>query len=348
MTPKTMKQTAQVKRVLTIPHSDLEESVRFIEEERSCKKSCLQIRHWRFAILFMLFAFLAGTQTASAQLSIPVVRGDNGLKSGSQPPPGFFATELIYSYDSHETVDKDGKRSNRTGINQVIAGTALTYVSKKKFLGGNYSAMVVLPLLNLAIDTPQVDNTTGVGYSDMYVQPLQLGWHKERYDTLVGYALYLPTGRFKPGASNNHGLGMWSHELSAGATIYLDAKKQWHAATNAYYNIQSHIKDTNRKAGNVLSLEGGVGRTFCSHLCNVGVDYYTQWKVTSDTLPNVPPNFIGKHRYYGIGPEINGVIPISKKTLAIFKLVYFAEFGNRVATQGQSIIMSVTLAKPKH
>jgi len=141
---------------------------------------------------------------------------------------------------------------------------------------------------------------------------------------------------------------MWSHELSAGTTVYLDKKKEWHAATNAYYNIQSHIKDTNRKAGNVLSLEGGVGRTFCSHLCNVGVDYYTQWKITSDTLPNVPPNFIGKHRYYGIGPEVNGVIPISKKTLAIFKLVYFAEFGNRVATQGQSIIMSVTLAKPKH
>jgi hypothetical protein len=347
MTRKIMK-PAQVKRLRRIPDKNLEESLRFIDGERSDKKSRLQISRWRFGMLFILFAFLAGTQSASAQLTIPVIRGDNGLKSGSQPPPGFFVTELIYSYDTHETVDKDGNRSNRAGINQIIAGTALTYVSKKKFLGGNYSAMVVLPLLNITVDTPQADNTTGVGYSDMYVQPLQLGWHKERYDTLIGYGLFLPTGRFKPGALNNHGLGMWSHELSAGTTIYLDKKKEWHAATNAYYNIQSHIKDTNRKAGNVLSLEGGVGRTFCSHLCNVGVDYYTQWKVTDDTLPNVPQNFIGKHRYYGIGPEVNGVIPISKKTLAIFKLVYFAEFGNRVATQGQSIIMSVTLAKPKH
>jgi hypothetical protein len=327
MTPTTKKQTAQVKRRLRISH----------------KISC-----WCFGILFFLFAFLVGAQSTSAQLTIPVVRGDNGLKSGSQPPPGFFVTELVYSYDTHETIDKDGKRSNRAGLNQIISGTALTYVSKKKFLGANYGAMVVLPVLNVAVDTPQADNTTGIGFSDMYVQPLQLGWHKERYETVVGYGLYLPTGRFKPGALNNHGLGMWSHEISAGATVYLDAKRQWHAATNAYYNIQSHIKDTNRKAGNVLSLEGGVGRTFCSHLCNVGVDYYTQWKVTSDTLPNVPPNFIGKHRYYGVGPEINGVIPISKKTLAIFKLAYFAEFGNRVATQGQSIIMSVTLAKPKH
>lgn len=128
------------------------------------------------------------------------------------------------------------------------------------------------------------------------------------------------------GASNNHGLGMWSHELSAGATVYLDEKKQWHAATDASYNIQSQIRGTNRKAGKVLSLEGGVGHTFCSGLCNVGVDYYTQWKVTDDKFANVTPNFLGKHRYYGIGPEVNGVIPINAKTLAVFKVAYFREF----------------------
>ena len=61
----------------------------------------------------------------------------------------------------------------------------------------------------------------------------------------------------------------------------------------------------------------------------------------------MPAGFVSKHHYYGIGPEINGVIPINAKTLAVFKLAYFHELGNRVATQGQAIIMSVTLAKPK-
>ena len=348
MTRRTLKQTARAPGALEIAHTNLKEvSSSFIDEARS-PQSRSQNSRWLFGMLFMLFALLAGAQSASAQLSIPVIRGDNGLKSGSQPPAGIFVTELVYFYDAHETVDKDGKRSTRVGINQVISGTALTYVSKKKFLGANYSATVVFPLLNVAIETPQIASTTGVGYSDMYVQPLQLGWHKKRYDALVGYGLFMPTGKFTAGATDNHGLGMWSHELSAGATIYLDKKQKWHAATNAYYNIQSHIRGTNRKAGNVLSLEGGVGGTFCAHLCNVGVDYYTQWKVTNDTLPPVPSNFVGKHRYYGIGPEVNGVIPINAKTLAVFKLAYFREFGNRVATQGQAIIMSVTLARPKH
>jgi hypothetical protein len=299
------------------------------------------------ACLFLLVLVFASAGVAHAQLNIPVIRGDTGLQSGTQPGPGVYISGVLYFYDTHEIIDQDGRRFNRVSIEQAVPAAALTYVSKKKFLGGNYSATVVLPLLNVTIDTPESTEKSGLGFSDTFVQPIQLGWHRKRFDALAGYGLYMPTGKFTAGASNNHGLGMWSHELSAGTTLYLDEKKQWHAATNAYYNIQSHIKGTNRKAGNVLSLEGGVGHTLCSGLCNVGVDYYTQWKVTDDKFANVTPNFLGKHRYYGIGPEINGVIPINAKTLAVFKLAYFREFANRVATQGQSIIISVTLAKPK-
>ncbi len=304
----------------------------------------------RVSLLLLLLALLlvSSTVTTFAQLNAPIVRGDNGLKSASQGPPGFYLSELVYVYDTHEIRDRDGNSTNRVGLVQSFAATAVTYVSKKKFLGGNYAATAVFPFANVAIDTPLNDSRSGIAYTDMYVQPFQLGWHGKRADAVVGYGIYMPTGRFTPGASNNTGLGMWSHELSAGTTVYLDKKKLWNAATTGFYNIQSHKKDTNQKAGQILSLEGGVGRTFCGGLCNVGVDYYTQWKVTDDTLPNLPPGFLAKHRYYGVGPEVNGVIPISAKTLTIFTLRYFHEFGNRVATQGNSIIMSVTLAKPKH
>lgn len=346
MTRKTQKLTARVPSAIGIPITNLKALLSIGDEACSHNQSRFKTIPSGLVFFFLLFAFIGGTESASAQLNIPVVRGDNGLKSGSQAPPGFFLTGLVYFYDANEIIDGDGRSFNRVGVDQRLAGAALTYVSKKKFLGGNYAASVVLPLLNVAIDTPQSGAKTGLGYSDTYVQPLQLGWHKKRYDALVGYGLFIPTGRFTAGASDNHGLGMWSHELSAGVTVYPDEKKQWNVATNAYYNIQSHIKGTDRKAGNVLSLEGGVGRTFCKGLCTAGVDYYTQWKVTNDKFPNVPAGFLSKHRYYGIGPEINAVIPISAKTLAIFKLTYYQEFGNRVATQGSSVIMSVTLGKP--
>ena len=348
MTRKTKTQTARAPRVIGIPDTNLIAPLSSGNEARSHNQLRLQTsRSWLW-LLVLSFAFSGATQTASAQLNIPVIRGDNGLKSGSQAPPGTYLTGIVYFYDTHEIVDRNGTRLNRVSIEQAFSAAVLTYVPKKKILGGNYAFTVALPLLNVAIDTPQNSSKTGIGYSDTYVQPIQLGWHKTRYDALASYGLYIPTGRFTAGASNNHGLGMWSHEFSAGATVYLNDKKNWHVATLGSYNIQSHIRGTNRKAGNVLSLEGGLGHTFCSGLCNVGVDYYTQWKVTNDSFPPVPASFISKHRYYGVGPEVNGVIPINAKTLAIFKIAYFREFGNRVATQGQSIIMSVTLAKPKH
>jgi hypothetical protein len=347
MTRKTQTLTARVTPAIRIPITKLKDFVSIGDEARNQNQSRSQTMPSRLVFFFLLYVLIGATQNASAQLNIPLVRGDIGLQSGTQPGPGVYVSGLVYFYDAHEIIDKDGRRFNRISIEQGLPAAAITYVSKKKFLGGTYAASVVLPLVNATINTPQSASQTGLGYSDTYVQPLQLGWHKRRCDALVGYGLFIPTGNFTAGASDNHGLGMWSHELSAGVTIYLDEKKQWHAATNASYNIQSHIRGTDRKAGNVLSLEGGVGHAFCSGLCNVGMDYYTQWKVTNDSFPNVPAGFVSKHRYYGIGPEINGVIPINAKTLAVFKIVYFREFGNRVSTQGQSIIMSVTLAKPR-
>ena len=345
MTQQTQKLTARVPDAIGIPITNLKTLLSIGEEACSHNQSRFKPIPSGLVSFFLLFVFIGSTGSASAQLNIPVVRGDTGLKSGSQAPPGFYLSGLIYFYDANEIKDSDGRSFNRIGVDQRLPAAALTYVSKKKFLGGTYAASVVAPLVNVAIATPQSTNESGLGYSDTYVQPLQLGWHKKRYDAIVGYGLFIPTGRFTAGASDNHGLGMWSHELSTGVTVYPDEKKQWNVATNAYYNIQSHIKGTDRKAGNVLSLEGGVGRTFCKGLCTVGVDYYTQWKITNDKFPNVPPGFVSKHRFYGIGPEINGVIPINAKTMAIFKLAYFQEVGNRVATQGSSVIMSVTLGK---
>jgi len=84
-------------------------------------------------VLLLLLIVLGGSASvASAQLNIPVVRGDNGLKSGSQPPPGIYLTGLVYFYDTHEIVDANGNSFDRVSIEQGLPAVALTYVSKKK------------------------------------------------------------------------------------------------------------------------------------------------------------------------------------------------------------------------
>lgn len=82
-------------------------------------------------LTLLLLIMLASSGVASAQLSIPVIRGDNGLKAGSQAPPGIFVTGLVYFYDTHEIVDANGTRFNRVSLEQSLPAAALTYVSKR-------------------------------------------------------------------------------------------------------------------------------------------------------------------------------------------------------------------------
>ena len=66
-------------------------------------------------------------------------------------------------------------------------------------------------------------------------------------------------------------------------------------------------KDSTVKVGNILNLEGGVGRDLLQGGLTVGVAYYATYKLTSDTLNPLGAVLInGKNRIYGVGPEGSG------------------------------------------
>ena len=169
---------------------------------------------------------------AQAQLNGSHSLGDFGVQSGSQPQPGFNAAPFYYRYDTDTIKDADG---NTVSLSPAAPGSlALTavapiawYVSKAKVLGGNYGVMVVLPFANASLEAPafQLDRGIDTGIADMLVRPLDLGWHTKQADVAAGFQLYVPTGRYEPGASDNLGKGMWSYEPFVGTTVYLDEKR---------------------------------------------------------------------------------------------------------------------------
>jgi hypothetical protein len=56
------------------------------------------------------------------------------------------------------------------------------------------------------------------GAGDLYLSTHQFGLeHQTRRRPLPGMDCFGPTGRYAPGANNNRGLGMWSHELALGS-----------------------------------------------------------------------------------------------------------------------------------
>jgi len=282
---------------------------------------------------------------AVAQLNGFNIKGDQGVKSGSQAPPGIYYGAPFYWYGTDTVKDEDGRAFSTTGeLNMFLGGPLVNVVTTKTVLGGNYGFMAVFPFANVRAELPRLDNNPAPGISDMYVQPFNLGWHTNRADVLAGYGFFAPTGRYAAGANDNTGLGMWGHEVFAGSTVFFDEKKAWHAATTGAIEFHSGKEDTDARVGTLFTLEGGLGRSFLMGAASVGHSYYAQWKLTEDTLIGLPALILqGKNRVAGLGPEVT--IPIATKNTVYGFLTarYQWEMGARTTTQGDALNVLVVL-----
>ena len=216
----------------------------------------------------------------------------------------------------------------------------------------NCSYMIAPSWTDNVLSAPILGPTqeTSVGYSDLYVQPINLGWHTPRTDYTAGLGLFAPTGRFDFDADDNLGMGMWSVELFGGTTVYFDAAQTWHFAIMGFYEMHSKKEGTDLRVGDIMTLEGGLGKSFMQGALTAGLSYYAQWKVTDDYLgtdATLPEQFNpGRNRGFGIDPEIT-LPPMTKRSIfSFFNLRYFWETGNRSTVEGQTLVASLTFPIP--
>jgi hypothetical protein len=311
--------------------------------------------HLRYAVILAGLALAAAP--VQAQLSGHNLKGDFGLRSGTQPDPGFYVSPMFLSFDADTLRNRDGDSigidpERRAGLDARAYALVLSYVTDFTLLGAHVGFMAAPSFTNNNLEIPVLDfeSRTDTGFADLYVQPFVLGWHAPRADVTVGLGVFAPTGRYEPGASDNVGLGMWSYEVFAGTTLYLDEEKSWSLATTAFYETHGKKKDTDVRVGDILTLEGGLGKSFLDGALSVGVAYYAQWKLADDDLglrfelPGGP--LLGKHRVYGFGPELT--VPIASKT-KLFALVngrFFWETGARTTVEGTTLLITATVPIP--
>ena len=273
---------------------------------------------------------LGAAAPALAQLNGQHIKGSVGLKAGSQPPPGgYVVIPVLYFYGTDTIVTRDGDKrpSSFGGLNAAVFGAGLNVVTTRKVLGGSYGFSVILPWADNRLQGTEIDANPGAGITDMAIQPISLGWHLKRADVMTGYTMFVPTGRYEDGASNNTGLGMWGHELALGTTVYLDSAKKFHAGTLATFDFQSKKKDSDTKVGNILNLEGGLGGDFLKGGLTTGLSYYATFKLTDDQFDGFPNlDLPGKNKVFGIGPEGTLALRCARRSTA----------SSRSATSGKS------------
>jgi hypothetical protein len=284
----------------------------------------------------MTVVLLTPTDSA-AQLNGQNIKGDAGLKSGSQAPPGTYVAIPLYFYSADAVKDRDGDELLTGNLDAAIFGAALNVVTPRKLLGANYGFLAVLPWANNRVQgVEDFDSNPGTGLTDMFIQPISLGWHQPRADFTAAYGLYLPTGRYEDGAENNTGLGMWAQEILLGTTVYLNSQRTIHAATAATFTFQSDKEDSDTKVGNIMNLEGGIGADFLGGGLTAGLAYYGTFKLQEDQFDALLPSVLirGKNRVWGLGPEVTLALAANRTVYGFVTVRYQWEIGARTTTEG--------------
>lgn len=288
---------------------------------------------------------------ARAQLKGHYIPGFTGLENGSQPPPSITVAVPIYVYSTDTIKDDDGNTiGENPRINASFTGISLITVTNIKVLGANWGFQAVpIDFMKSRLESNSLDVPGDFGFSDITFQPLWLGWHKPRADFVAGWSFFLPSGNWELGGDDNAGLGMWSNDFQAGTTVRLDNRRAWSTSALLTYEVHSEKKDADLKAGDIITIEGGTGRAFYKkvdgtpipRITNIGVVYYTQFKVTSDrgSGPIEDQLLAGdKDRVFAIGVEANVFLPKQKLLLGARVL---PEFGARNRTQGRTVLITV-------
>jgi len=290
--------------------------------------------------------FLAAV-SSFAQYKGDDIPGSLGLQSGTQPPPGIYAGNLLWVYPTSTIKDNQGNQVNQRGsLTSTLDGIVVSGVTNWKFLGANYGASVVIPFISNRIQLNSLNVNSGFAFTDMIITPVQLGWHRPRADFIAQYNLYVPTGKYSQGGNDNTGLGMYGNEFQVGSTLFLDDQKQWNLSGNFGLEFHSDKRGTDINVGDMATIQGGLGKTYyyktdgpIPRIMNLGVDYYAQFKITGDSGSDIPPALRGyQDRVFGLGPEFNIYFP---KPRLIFLVRYEPEFAARVRTQGQTIVFTV-------
>lgn len=301
------------------------------------------------SVSFLLLLLYVSPMIGYSQLKGVHLLGDFGLSAGTQPEPSLIAAVPLYWYNAGTLKNSKGDVVNHNpNLSMFLTAIGGSLVSNAKILGGNWGASVLIPFTSNRIEGNFVQSNSSFAFTDIFIQPIQLGWHRKQADFVAGYSLYIPTGKYSVGGSDNTGLGMWGNEFSAGSTVYFNAKKTFNFSTIAFYEIHSSKKNSDLKAGNIITLEGGLAKTFYKKISgtpvpmifNVGIPYYMQFKVSNDNIPVGNTTITGtKDHIYGVGLEANMFYPRSFTSIG-FR--WIGETGAQNRFQGNTYFITLS------
>lgn len=252
--------------------------------------------------LLIICGLLAGTGLVQAQTQSHYPAGVEGVKAASLPPPGFYLRDYNYIYFS----DNFQEGPPDFDLFAYVQVPRLIWITGQKVLGGYYGMDIILPFAYQNLETG-IPGLRGSDFSlgDIFVEPVTLSWHTQRYDFSFGYGFWAPSGSFSALDPVSPGKGFWTHMLTGGLTYFPDKEKTWSISALNRYEISHENKDTGITPGQYWTIEYGLAKSL-SKTVDVGLAGYYQAQATR-TGGQDAPEF--KDSVAGIGPEVTFVVP---------------------------------------
>jgi hypothetical protein len=308
----------------------------------------VRLSWWRSIILALAPALLGGTTV------MPAWAGELGhyapgilnVRDTVMPPKGLYGAIYSYYFTSSDFRNRNGDEvGSVTGpggrtitldvdIDAYAIAPALLWNTGWEILGAEYGLFGVVPFGGPSVQV-QLASQTGAGIGtdestfglqDIYVQPLWLAWRWPQFDLVAGYGFDAPTGRFEQGASDNLGLGYWTHQFQVAGALYF-LEKATAIVVAATYEINHEKEDVDITPGQRLSLNYGVSQflPMGPGLLELGLLGYSQWQVTDDSGSDATNK--GVHdQLHAVGAQIGYAVPTWKLAVAAKYLYqYYAE-----------------------
>jgi len=274
--------------------------------------------------------------------------GLSAINSGLLPGAGWgYANNFLY-YSRGESRNAQGQVV-ATGSQSVLMDmNGVSWIGDRTIpalAGAVAGAAVTVPIANnsLSSDT-QGRISGGGGLADTYLQPLILGWRRERIDVKLTFGALAPTGRFNAGATDNVGNGYWSITPSVGETVYLNADRTLSLSAFQMYEWHTRQPGTDIHPGQTLDLDYSLMQQlphWKGAVLRIGLVGYEAWQTTDTTGPAITPQQAAQHyRIHALG--LGGAASLPDKGVNLgFR--YFQEYSNRSTYQGDSVQISVAV-----
>ena len=277
-------------------------------------KNKIRIQYFmKRSILFITICFLSYSTTTAQRVSAyqagSYQPGIMNIRDLAAPREGFVFIDYNFWNSSSSYYDGFGNEVKTIDIDLTpnsslsdkisldlspqISGYAnvpvFFYASNLKIFNGRYLASINPVYLtsnykmNIHIsDTSVTSSGNAGGFGDLSIMPLGLAWSfNDKIDLSFFYVVYLPTGKYETGASDNIGKGYWTHQFQVPFYYYLNDK-----ATALFvmptFEVNGTVEDSDVRPGSRFTIEYGISQYITPWL-ELEILNGHNWQVSDDT-----------------------------------------------------------------